>query len=269
MAVDSGKTSVGRYEKGVESSGPTIVVGKSPYSPEDQKYLEGVIESNLARVKHSFANAGVDFPDDSDVFDAMVMTPRFNAEQLNDSRRSMVLPGLIALSPELYSYQHYFDFLDNNRRLFGQRPVSATTAVRSELVRQDEGFRRGNEKAGRVDEWRFGIGEMLPDPRKFIGELQDVVMSWERFALLRSLKSANYREYVMLQAQSPELLDTRGRTILRDGTSDGLVSNGEFIISACGYCEDWANGRGVHFADRDPKDTRFHVDSKIRAVLVG
>lgn len=279
MAGDPEITSVRYDDESVDVEGPkvgpTISVKKSPYSPEDQKYLEETVGATLAGVRNSFSHAGVHFLDDAKVFDEMVMTKRFRTEQIKAFRRYVDVPGLIALSPEMGSAQDYVRFLDNNRKIFGQLATSISDSVRPEFARQDEEFRRQDEREGKVGEWRFGLGEMRPDPvsvrdrfnRK--GKLGNVVRSWERTDLSGLLKPANYREYAMLQAQSPRLMDLRGQTMLRSGTSDRLVGANGLIASVHGYAENWGNERGVHFDQRDPKDRLYHVDSRVRPVLMG
>jgi len=249
--------------------GPTIVVKKSPYSPEDQKYLEETIGEALTGVRNSFLHAGLSFLEDVEVFDAMVMTRRFNSEQLDAFRRNVQVPGLITLSSEMNFVQDYVRFLDLNRKIFGQRATSVSDSVRLEFARQDEEFKRQDEKEGKVGVWRFGLGEMMPEIPSMNGALDDIVMSWERFLLLKHLRPVSYREHAMLQAQSPVLMDLRGQTMLRSGVSDRLIGPDGLIASVRGYGENWFNGSGIHFDQRDPKDRLYHVDSRIRPVLMG
>ncbi len=249
-------------EKRDDVYGAFPVLGGSPHTPEQQRYLEATISRALPNVRKVFERTGVCIPSDDQILEAMIMTDRFRPEQVEALMRAVRLPGLIVLPPEMQSFDDYVKFLNVNKHRRAQCDVSVSDGRKAAFAAQDTILKCQNE----APNYRFGIGEMVPEPQNRQGQLFDIISQWGNSGAARVLRSVTPREYAVLLAQSDSVIDSSGFTILSEENPPHKIIGNDGLVSCVDGNFDWQGDFRVDF--REEALNLSHLTARIRPAIV-
>ncbi|MFA6306007.1 MAG: hypothetical protein WC651_04800 [Candidatus Gracilibacteria bacterium] len=250
-----------------KTQGPLILLSQSPHKLEHRHWLETTIQIALPAVRGAFTKAGIAIPSDSEILQAMIMTNRFTPEQIEELMRTIQVPGLIVLHPEMQSFEDYVRFLNANKKRRGQYDVFTSGSREIAFRKQDKALE--DERRGHPAEYKFGIGEMTQEPANRSGKLRDIVRNWETSDLAQKTRTATFREYTVLRAQAPDLLDLSGWTILSEENAPHKIIGDDNLVSGVYGYRSWYVEYGAYFNGYDPKDEDVYRYARVRPVVVG
>jgi len=238
-----------------------IVVSKSPHTAEQKRYLEETVETTLPNVRKAFKKVGVIIPSDGDILSEIITTNRFTREQVWALMRAIEVPGLIVLPKEMKLFDDYIKLRDSNLKTLQYRRLEGDR--RLPLIEQGKKL----VAEGRP-QYKFGIGEMVQEPKNREGKLRDIVNEWEGSYFGKFMRPPTFTEHAVLSAQAPYLLDLEGWSMLAEENSPhAIIGKDDYVFGASGEERRLSFIPGVNFRGYSAEE--YCNTARIRPVVVG
>jgi len=241
----------------------TILLSKSPHSPEHRKYLETVVGTAFFKFEKLFEDAGITIPTDNEILQQMIMTDRFSPEQIEALIRCIQTPGLIILLPQMQSFGDYRRLLHEKWKRGKQMYVGVSTNREVAFDSQDRLLQTVPTLC------RFGIGEIVQELGKGEdGKLGRIISKWQKSKLAKVLRAPTPREYCLLQGQSTGLIDLTGLCILCEETEPhNIIGSLRLVSVGYGISSLSLESSRIGFTEVNQEDGCYNTG--VRPVVVG